>query len=189
MAAKKETLKSERKYPWSETVDGHEITFRLAEGKDKKAALAFTRTLSHDDILFLQMDITKPEVIEESLNNVKRGRAIIVLAEEKGKVVGYASLFHNEMLWTRHQGEIRIFVKDSLRGIGLGRRLASEAVQIAHEQNLDLIVVNIPREQPHVRAMLEHMGFTVEALLTDWLMDQEGNTHDLIIMSHHVRDF
>ncbi len=183
-------LETTRTYPWTTELGGQEFTFRLMSGKDKKAAVTFTKELSADDILYLMMDIRKTEVIEETIGNIKKGRAVVVMAlDGKGKLAGYASLFHNEMLWTRHQGEIRLFVLDKYRGIGLGRHLATEAMQVALDQDLELIVVNIPREQPHVRAMLERIGFKVEALLTDWLMDQKGRTHDLIVMSHHTSEF
>jgi len=184
------TLETKRTFPCTAELKGRTITFRLMTPKDRRKVNTFTKTLSRDDVTFLQNDITKPEVIDEWMAMVKRGRAIVILAEDKGgKIVGYASLYRNELHWTRHQGEIRTFVSAPVRGIGLGKRLASEVFQIAQEQDLDIIVCNIPRGQPHVRQMLEKVGFTVEALLSDWLMDQEGNTHDLIVMAHNVRDF
>jgi L-amino acid N-acyltransferase YncA len=183
-------LKSGRKYPWTEEIGGHKITFRLMTPEDRDAVIAFTETLTKNDLVFLEMDITKPEVIDEWIAMVKRKRAFVLLAiDKKGQVLGYASLYHNELPWTRHQGEIRVFICDKARCIGLGKRLASEIVQIAEEQHLDIIVVNIPRGQPHIRQMLEKVGFTVDTLLPDWLMDHEGRTHDLIIMSHRLREY
>jgi RimJ/RimL family protein N-acetyltransferase len=158
--------------------------------EDREKVAKFALGLSHEDLVHTRVDIRKSEVIEDWIEGIERGRFISVLAEDKdGEVVGYGTLHNNELTWTRHQGEIRLIVKKELRGIGLGKCLATELVQIAKDQNLQLIVVNIPRDQPHIRKMLERMGFSVEALLTDWLIDIDGNTHDLMVMSHHVRDF
>ena len=185
-----ERLVSKRSYPWTDEIGGRKVTFRPMTAADREATLAFTRGLDHDDILFLQSDITKPEVIDEWLYFIEHGHAIVILAiDSSDKVIGYASLYHNNTSWTRHQGELRLFVRKSLRGTGIGKHLSREISQIAEEQNLELIVVNIPRDSPHLRVMFEKIGFTVEALLTDWLIDADGRTHDLIVMAKRVKDF
>ena len=35
-------------------------------------------------------------------------------------------------------------------------------------------------------AVFERLGFKAEALLADYVMDRDGRTHDLIVMSHDV---
>ena len=183
-------LVSRRSFPWTGEIGGRKVTFRLMTAADRAATLGFTGSLHHDDILFLQSDITKPDVIDDWISNIEKGRAIVILALDHAKhILGYASLYHNRSSWTRHQGEIRMFVSKALRGTGLGKHLAGEITHVAEEQKLDIIVVNIPREQPHIRVMLEKIGFTVEALLTDWLMDADGKTHDLIVMARRLRDY
>jgi L-amino acid N-acyltransferase YncA len=183
-------LVTKRTYPWTGEIGGRKITFQLMTADDREAALAFTAGLSHADTLFLQSDITKPEVIDEWIENIGRGRAIILLAVDNSEnVVGYASLYHNEMTWKRHQGEVRLFVRESVRGTGVGRQLTRELAEIAEEQHLDIIVANIPRDRTYLRLMFEKVGFTVEALLADWLMDVDGKTHDLLVMARRVKDF
>ena len=49
---------------------------------------------------------------------------------------GWASLHHNEVLWTRHVGEIRTIVGADYRGIKLGARLVEEMFAIAKELGL-----------------------------------------------------
>lgn len=182
-------LKSKRAFPWTGRIGGHEISFELMGAGDKERLLSFTQGLSNDDMIFLRMDISKPEVIEEWVGNIEHGHTITVLASsEEGDIVGYASLHTNDRTWTSHIGEIRVFVAPEYRGIGLASKLVTEMFQIANEQKLDRIVFNIAREQPHMQQLLEGLGFKVEALLTDWLKDRNGRTHDLLIMSHSVRE-
>lgn len=180
---------SKRTFPWTDKVGGHEITFTILKPDDKAELLKFARSLSKDDMMYLRMDISDEGAIDEWLENVQRGRTITVLAlNDDNKIVGYCSLHKNERLWTSHIGEIRVFVVQDLRGIGLASRLVTEIFQIGREQKLERIIVNISREQPHMQMMLEKIGFRVEALLTDWLRSRDGRTHDLLIMSHHVED-
>lgn len=183
-------MQSKRTFPWTSRIGGNETTFRMMTPEDRQRILEFTKTLTNNDLIFLRTDLREPEVIDEWIHNLQTGRTITILAEnDAAHIVGYASLHRNRMSWTRHLGEIRLFVNGDQRGTGLGRALATEIFQIAKEQQLDRIIVNISRNQPHVRQMLEKLGFTAEALLTDWLMDKEGHTHDLLIMSHRVDEF
>jgi L-amino acid N-acyltransferase YncA len=182
-------LATRRKYPWIGEIRGKKFTFRPMTPQDREATLAFTSNLPHSDILFLQSDITKPEVIDEWISIIEHGCAFVLLAfNSSDEIVGYASLYHNENSWVRHQVEIRIFVNRMYRNTGVGKHLAAEITALAEEQKFDIIVVNVPREHPHIRVMLEKKGFNVEALLTDWLMDTDGKTHDLLVMARRLND-
>jgi L-amino acid N-acyltransferase YncA len=150
---------------------------------------AFTAGLSHDDVLFLQSDIFKPEVVDEWIANVTRGHAFVLLAFNSiGQIVGYASLYRNENSWGRHQVELRLFVVKQYRNAGVGKHLADEIALVAEEQKPYIVKINVPRDTPHIRMMLEKKGFISEALLTDWLMDVDGRTHDLIVMARRLKD-
>jgi len=182
-------LATKRTYPWTGEIRGKKFTFRPMTPEDRDATLAFTSRMPHSDILFLQSDITKPEVIDEWISIVERGRAFVLLAFNSAhEIVGYASLYRNKDSWARHQIELRLFVDKPWRGTGVGKQLAGEVTLVAEEQNPDIITVNVPREHPHIRMMLEKKGFNVEALLTDWLMDTDGKTHDLLIMARRLKD-
>lgn len=182
--------KSERTFPWTERIGGQEITFRLLTPKDRAAMLRFTKNLTSDDMMYLRLDISQTEVLDEWLENTQNGNSTTVLAlDSEGNVGGYCTLHRNLKSWTRHIGEIRVFVSSEMRGLGLARRLVNEIFQIAKQQNVQRLVVNIARDQLHIQQMLQRLGFKVEALLTDWLMSRDGRTHDLVIMSHSVEEY
>src|SRR5205085_5590255 len=110
--------------------------------------MRFTDSLTPDDMMYLRLDISQPEVLDEWLQNSQNGKSITVLAlDEDGEVTGYCSLHRNLKSWTRHIGEIRVFVSSEMRGIGLARRLVNEIFQIAKQQNVQRLVVNIARDQ------------------------------------------
>lgn len=183
------TAHTQRTYPWTDTIEGREITFRLMSRNDRDAVLAFAQSLRPEDLMFLRLDITQPEVVDQWIEHIEAGNTITVLALEDGIVIAYGTLHSNETAWTRHLGQIRILVQSDWRKLGLGRRLAVELFQLAREKKLDRIFAQMAADQPFVRQLFEELGFRPEALLTDWVMDRNNRTHDLLIMSHHVGDF
>ncbi len=178
-----------RTYPWQTSINGLEINLRLMERSDRDDVLAFARSLPDHDLLFLRIDITEPKVVDEWVENIKKGRTITVLAEAEGAIVGYASLHRDQVSWRRHVGEIRVMLKPDLRGFGLGKTLANEVFAIAKDLGLQKVMVQMTTDQRGARGMVESLGFQPEALLADFVMARDGHTHDLLIMSYDVTGF
>ncbi|HKG21286.1 MAG TPA: GNAT family N-acetyltransferase [Blastocatellia bacterium] len=177
---------SERKYPWTTDVNGLRMGLRFMEPQDKEAMLAFARSLPEEDLVFLSFDITKPEAVDHWARNIRSGRIKTLLVELNGKLVGYGSLGHNELLWTRHLGEIQMLLGPELRGKGVGTLLAGELFSLARRQGLQKIVARMASEQKGAFRVLESLGFRAEAVLADYVIDRKGVTHDLIVMSFDV---
>ena len=180
---------TERTFPWSDRIADKEITFSLMCETDRDAMLRFSKSLPESEIVFLRMDISRPEVVDLWLQNIDKSLTVTVLAYADDEIVGYGSLHYNKMLWTRHLGEIRILVKEELRESGeLEHRLAGEIFALGKELGLNRITAQIPAEQPRVRQMYERLGFQPEALLSDWLMSSDGSTHDLLVLSVRLEE-
>ena len=182
-------LKSKK---WKKTCGTEEVVFHLMDQTDeqrlREAIDKFAESLPSSDLVFLRMDITKPEAVDEWVENVRRERTLTVLAELNGEIVAYGNLHMSSLQWTSHIGEIRILVAGKHRKLGIGRELVRDLIQIAEERGLSRVVAHIAATQPRVRLMFESLDFEPEALMTDWLRDHSGNAHDLIIMSRLVED-
>jgi RimJ/RimL family protein N-acetyltransferase len=170
-------------------VSGKTLNLRLMDARCRDELLAFARTLPRADVMFLRMDITDPRNIDEWIRNVEAGRTVTILAYDADRLAGWASLHHNEVLWTRHVGEIRTIVGVDYRGIRLGARLAEEMFSIAKELGLKKITAQMTADQKGARATFERIGFRPEALLADHVVDAEGRTHDMLIMSYDIDGF
>ena len=184
-----ETRPAKRSFPFTEKVGDGEVTFRLMTPQDREAFLRFMRAQAVDDQYFLLVDVTSPEGLQQWMHDLENARNITVLAEENGKLLGYSSLHHNQTLWTRHLGEIRLMVAPSQRGRGLGQMLGKEAFAIAHDLGLQRTVVRVSSGQKGARRLFERLGFHMEALLADWVVDRQGRTQDLVLMSYDVTGF
>jgi L-amino acid N-acyltransferase YncA len=184
-----ESAIAQRQFPRSVRAGDATITLRLMTPADREAFLAFMRAQPEDDLFFLLVDVTTPEGLEHWMRDLQDGRNTTVLAEEAGKLLGYCSLHHGQTRWTRHLGEIRLLMAPRQRGRGVGRLLAQELFSIARGLALQRIVVRVASGQSGARRLFEHLGFHMEALLADWVIDRQGRTEDLVLMSYDVAGF
>jgi L-amino acid N-acyltransferase YncA len=168
---------------------GKTLTFRLMDRNDVDAVLGFARALPKKDLLFLRRDITDRSNVEEWAEGIEHGKTVSVLAFDGDTMAGYATLHHNEALWTRHVGEIRTQVATDYRAMRLGSVLVEEMFQIAKDLGLRKLTANMVSDQKAARAAFERIGFHPEALLADHVVDAEGRTHDMLIMSFDIEGF
>ena len=177
-----------RRYPSRATLrGGREIDMRLMGPEDKARFLAFARSLSTDDLLYLPWDITSEQIVDRWLENIAQFSTTTVLATDSEGIVGEASLVHNEAGWTEHMGEIRVTVNSRIRGQGLGRFLAEEIFAIADSIGLERISARMTHDQHSAHAVFESLGFHTVATLPGWVMDRSGRMRDLVVMAYDLR--
>ena len=183
------SAKTQRGNPSTVTVAGDALTIRAMEPEDREAILAFARALPDHDLLFLPQDITEPAQVDAWISEAQEGRIPTVLALRDNEVVGYSSLALSPMTWTRHVGELRVVVAEPIRGKGLGRILTQEAFRIAIELGVEKTVASMTIDQDGAIKMFRRLGFQSEALLRDHVKDRQGQTHDLVVLSHQTALF
>ena len=166
--------------------DGRRVSLRLMEAADKQRVLNFARSLPPDDLLFLRTDITEPALIDEWIGNLEKGTTVTVLADVDGELAGYASLHLEQARWTRRVGEIRVQVAVAYRGVSLGRQLTAQIFRLGQIRGLKKMAAMMTPDQAGARAAFEKIGFSVEALLQDSVVDRKGRPRDLLIMSHDL---
>lgn len=175
-------------FPKSVSINGTKYVFRLMETKDRHAILNFARGLSEADLSFMRRDITQPEAVDAWIKDIECNRAISVIVEDEGRLIGYGTLYYNQLFWNRHLGEIRILVSSPYRNRGVGKRLVRELMALAREMPLDKVTVYLAIEDKGAQHMAEEAGFKAEALLTDWIKTRDERTHDLLIMAASLTD-
>ena len=166
--------------------NGRHLALRLMGAADREQILTFARSLPPDDLLFLRTDITEPVIVDQWIVDLERANTITVLAETEGEVAGYATLHLEQARWTRRVGEIRVQVAPAFRGHGLGRRLTLEIFHLGQSRGIKKMAAMMTPDQTGARAAFEKLGFQVEALLQDWVVDRGGRARDLLIMSYDL---
>jgi GNAT superfamily N-acetyltransferase len=136
-------------------------TLRTEGPDDAEALLALIKGLALYEHEPDAVKATAGDLRRHGTGPAKRFEAII--AELDGRPAGFALYFHNYSTWTGKPGIYLedLFVEESARGHGLGRRLMSRVARIARERDcerLDLWVLhwNKTRDFYH-RLGIEHM--------------------------------
>jgi L-amino acid N-acyltransferase YncA len=179
----------QRIYPREVRIGDDQIKLRYMTPGDRDAVLAFAQALPPHDLLFLRRDITRPEVVDLWLDDIRRQRITTMLAEREGVLVGYATVDRGDVSWSPHVAELRVAVASSMRRRGLGRLLTQEAFRIALDLGVEKMVAQMTTDQEGAIAVFETLGFRTEALLRDHVKDREGRKLDLLIMAHDVLQF
>lgn len=179
-------MNSNSRYPKTVSLDSDGVELRQMVSADEQATLEFARSLPPHDLLYVQRDITNPKVVAAWLQAVADGSADTVLAWHDGVIVGCGALFRDPLSWSPHLGELRVLVAPSMRHKGLGRLLIQECFLIAIEHGLNKLIAQMTVDQTGAVAIFEELGFRGEALLKEHVMDRDGTTHDIVILSCDV---
>lgn len=169
--------------------DGSEADVRLLGREDREPIVAFARSLPKDDLLFLRVDISEPQVVENWIANVEAGVTLSIVAYDDEGVAGYATIDRNPARWMRRVGEIRVNVAPRSREKHLGRHLTTQIFDFARALGLKKLMANMTVDQAGAQAAFKRLGFTTEAVLANHVEDPNGELRDLVIMSYDVDGF
>lgn len=176
-------------FPWTCQVGGDQVRFRLMTPEDREPVLRFVRTLPEEDLHFLINDVRDSSGMNRWIECLRDQSTTTVLAEIGGVLVAYGTLRLGHLQWTRHLGEIRVIVAPEERGKGLGKVLAKDVFTVARDAGLRRIIARLTSKQTAARYLFQHLGFHIEAVLADCVIDNEGRTQDMIFMSYDVAGF
>jgi L-amino acid N-acyltransferase YncA len=153
---------------------------------DRDPILAFANALPQEDLLFLRVDLTQPEVVDDWIANLEVGTSTSLVVYDNDGLIGYATVHRNPAPWTRRVGELRVNVNQAYRTRGLGKNLISEIFDVARGMGVRKLMANMTTDQHGAQAAFRRLGFMPEALLSDHVEDRNGRSRDLVIMSYDI---
>ncbi len=175
-----------------ELPDGTPVLLCLMGPGDEEKVRQFFRGLPVQDRDFLKYDVTQPEVFEmlqHSASPLGYDRAKLVLAEIDAQVAGVGFLRRHNPHWSDHVGEIWLLVGQGFRRRGLGRLLAREIFSLAVDEGLEKIIAEMASDHTGAIEVFQHLGFTQEGRLTNYVKGKNGKKRDLVVMAYDVEDF
>ena len=173
-------------FPQTVELGGNTVEVRIMTEADRDAVLAFARALPEEDLLFLRVDLTDPEVVDDWVANLQSGLTISIVAYDDEGLIGYASVHKTKARWTRRVGELRVNVSSKYRSQGLGRFLTNRIFDVARAQGLRKLIGNMTTDQRSAQAAFRRLGFVPEAVLADYIEDGSGTSRDLLVMSYDI---
>ncbi|MEJ2088198.1 MAG: GNAT family N-acetyltransferase [Gammaproteobacteria bacterium] len=178
------------RYPRTVEIKEGAVTLELMTPSAEAEVLEFATTLPPHDLLFLRRDITEPKVLSAWVRQLETGEITSLLARSAdGTILGCTAVVQDEHSWSPHLGELRVLVAPAGRERGLGRVLIQESFLIALSLGLEKLTAQMTPDQTSAINVFEEMGFQPEALLKDHVIDQAGQKHDIVILSHDVERF
>jgi L-amino acid N-acyltransferase YncA len=172
-------------FPFTSEFRGQQVTLRRMCASDKELFRSFIRSLPPKDNYYLFLDVKSDQAIDRWAQEVASGLTLGVVAlDVEGRMIGYCSVDTNELPWLRHTGEIRMSVALDYRGFGIGRVLANEVFAMARAVGLEKIWSRMAAGQMASQNVFESLGFRAEAVLSDFVKNEDGLTEDLVMMSY-----
>ncbi len=173
-----------RTYPWESLLGERLVTFRLMSAADKDLFKDFIRSLPPKDNYYLLLDMRNDQSIDLWMKRIESAQTVSVIAVEQERMIGFCDLHVNEVPWIRHTAEIHLNVSADCRGLGLGRILANQIFSVARARGLEKIWTRMAASQEAAQSVFQRLGFHAEALLSDFVKNEDGLTEDLVIMSY-----
>jgi L-amino acid N-acyltransferase YncA len=162
------------------------VLCRLAT-EHREQMIAFARSLSQDDLLFLERDVTEPSEVDAWIKDTLAGRLVTLVALGDDVVVGYVTFDRGCVPWTRHVAELRVVVAPSSRRTGIGRFLLELAFEMVLDLGATKVIARMTPEQTDARKLFQRLGFAEEAVLRDHALDTSGHARDLLVLAFHTR--
>ncbi len=167
--------------------DGTGATLRpLSEGDEKPLEDMFKRFPAHE-LWFLNLDLSRPGLIEGWIKNLDPNRVISIVALLEGRIIANAALMKKMYGSKSHIGKIRIAVDPSFREIRLGTWMLLDLVNLGMSIGLKLLVMRLVRDRDaSVITGVRKLDFVERAVLKNYVLDRDGGPHDLVIMTKRL---
>jgi RimJ/RimL family protein N-acetyltransferase len=160
---------------------GQSALLRPLVREDEEGLVALFTTASGEIRRYLRNDVSDDAVVRSWTRNLDYSRVLPIVAEAGGRIVGEISL-HFGQRSTRHVGEIHIYLEPTFRGRGLGVILLKEVIALARQYELQYLLVYVVLDQAEAIKAFQNLGFKMEATIRDYFMDDEGKTHNVVIL-------
>jgi ribosomal protein S18 acetylase RimI-like enzyme len=166
--------------------DGRAVTIRPLDELDRPALLAFGRALPHGDLLYMEDDLSSPEMIGRLINTrfAENWRQLVASAGDQ--IIGYGAL-RRLPGWSHHVAGINLIVSAGWRRYGLGAALAQALVDTARALQVDKLIAEVIETQRAGRAIFDRLGFQIEGRFSGHACDRQGRCHTLIVMAQRVQ--
>lgn len=121
--------------------------------------------------------------LKEELENVRNKKGVVLIAEHNGKVVGISDIKLRRGR-QNHIGEFGISIRKDYRGMGLGKKLMTQVLELARRElkpKPKIIRLSVFPENRIARSLYKKFGFRKVAKIPKQLQ-YKGRLLDEIIM-------
>jgi len=172
------------RYPKEVVLKDHrEAILRPLEAVDREKLAEFYRSLELSLRWFLKEDPCDVNVIKKWIENQTEGKAFSLIAVYGDRIVAHGALLQRPYGGRRHVGRLRVMVASDFRNLQLGTWIVFDLIRRGMEMGIEKIRADfvIGLEDAAIKA-LKKIDFIEEAVLRDYIQDQQGKYYDYQIM-------
>jgi L-amino acid N-acyltransferase YncA len=168
--------------------DGRVMAVRPMTDADLDQSLDFFKTLPEEEKMYLRSNVDEPESVKARLKPSDIHVFHRLAAVDETRIIAEATLYKEAFSWKKHVGEIRVLVHPDYQQAGLGAILIRELYEIANMEGLDVLYALVPEEQTAAINIFKRMGFNRELVKKDHVMDTQGESHNLAVMTCNLSE-
>ncbi len=162
--------------------DGAQLTLRPMVREDADRLWDFFCRIPEEDKMVFREDVSRKEVVERWAENLDYESVLPVLALEGDQIVADATLHRNRTGWKQRVGTIRIQIAPEFRKRGLGTAMIREMRHLGEKAALRYLMAETIEEQQAAIRAFEKMGFKCAAMYPNFVNDQKGRLHSLLVL-------
>ncbi|MAG20731.1 MAG: hypothetical protein QF613_06650 [Candidatus Marinimicrobia bacterium] len=168
--------------------DGSQVIVRDLTVDDVEASYEFFKSFSEDRRRYFRSDVTVLDYIRKRILKTEDGQIIRRVAILDGEFVGDGSLEIATKSWKSGEAQLRLVILPEYEGKGIQFVFAKDMYDMAHERHLNKIIVKFMRPQEDLMRIYSELGFHMEGVLPDYLVDQAGHEQDMVVMIATLED-
>lgn len=169
--------------------DGTHFLIRPVKEEDRIGIQTFFSALSDTEKWFSRINTACPETLQQWFDDVDEGSCTSLVAVDikENAIAAYALLERHNSSCLAHVAHVRIMVAQTYRAKGLGSRLIMELSDLAACMGVEKVVAEFVGDMEGVAVKAaESLNFVKQACLKDYVKDQDGGFHDLVIMVKNI---
>lgn len=168
--------------------DGTRVGIGELTMKDLDRSHKFFMSLPPEDRKYFKIDVANKDILARKLRTIETGRDYRIIAQVDDDIIAHGVLEFPEDGWRANQVELRVFVSREFQRKGLGMIMMRELYLFAMQRKVKKTVVKMMRPQTAARNICRKLGFREELMLPDYVVDQTGESQDLVIMTCNVEE-
>ena len=168
--------------------DGTELTLAPMVPSVWPMMEEFVGATPDEERKFFRHEASDPALVQRWCSELDYRHTLPLLAWHSDEVAADATLQREAGIWTAHVGRMRLLVRPEFRRRGLGERMLHETIKLAAELGLHKLVHECAAEQENLIGLLSALGFHEAARLPDFIRDQHGAYHDMVLMIRELEN-
>jgi hypothetical protein len=160
--------------------NGERIEIKNFSSVDSKELINFLTMQNLYERIFFWMHKDPEEIIKEFEQLASKGNHII-LAYNKGRIVGIGLSKKYEEFYFRHMDRYFLCIDKNFWGTGLTKEVIAELVYLSIEDGKENVIIELLPEMKEHKKEIELLDFEQVAILPEFFMDENGKTRDILV--------